>query len=197
MLGDFAPLTSSFLQPGTGYHSPTQTLREHVGLSDPALEVMTDFRRVTAIVARPDETIDEARERMIECGVRLLLVLDEQHKVAGLITATDILGEKPMQMISARGGRRQDLLVRDIMTPQARLEVLDIRDVQHACVGHVVATLQKTGRQHAMVVEFDSDGHQTVRGLFSATQIARQLGVAIDTGRLANTFSEIEMLLAH
>ncbi|HET8611106.1 MAG TPA: CBS domain-containing protein [Burkholderiales bacterium] len=197
MLGDFAPLSSSLLQPGTSYHYPTQEMRERIGLADPALDVMTDLRRVTAIIIQPNETIDEARKRMIECGVRLLLVLDTQRKVVGLITATDILGEKPTLVVSERGCRRQDVLVGDIMTPQARLEVLDIRDVQHACVGHIVATLQKTGRQHAMVVEVGGDGRQIVRGLFSATQIARQLGVAIEPDRMVNTFSEIEMLLAH
>jgi len=36
-----------------------------------------------------------------------------------------------------------------------------------------------------------------VRGLFSATQIARQLGVTIQTTEVARTFSEIEAQLAH
>jgi hypothetical protein len=35
-----------------------------------------------------------------------------------------------------------------------------------------------------------------VRGLFSATQIARQLGVVIATSEVARTFSEIEAQLA-
>lgn len=35
-----------------------------------------------------------------------------------------------------------------------------------------------------------------LRGLFSATQIARQLGVTIHTSEVARTFSEIEALLA-
>jgi hypothetical protein len=59
-----------------------------------------------------------------------------------------------------------------------------------------VATLKKSGRQHAVVVEVDRNGGQTVRGLFSATQIARQLGVAIQTSEVARTFSEIEAQLA-
>ena len=37
---------------------------------------------------------------------------------------------------------------------------------------------------------------QVVRGLFSATQIARQLGAAIQTTEIARTFSEIESMLA-
>jgi hypothetical protein len=91
---------------------------------------------------------------------------------------------------------RGDIQVRDIMTPQERLEVLDLERVRRAKVGHVVAALRKAGRQHAVVVEFDAKGRQSVRGLFSATQIARQLGVTIQTSEVARTFSEIESMLS-
>ena len=124
---------------------------------------------------------------MIQHGVRLLLVVDENRKVVGIITATDLLGEKPLQVIADRGCRREDVRVRDIMTPTHRLEVLHMNDVRSAKVGHIVATLKMAGRQH---------GKQTIRGLFSATQIARQLGVAIQASEIARTFSEIEAQLA-
>jgi hypothetical protein len=35
-----------------------------------------------------------------------------------------------------------------------------------------------------------------VRGLFSASQIARQLGMAIQTAEIANTFAEIKATLS-
>jgi hypothetical protein len=54
----------------------------------------------------------------------------------------------------------------------------------------------KAGRQHALVVESDGRSRQIVRGLFSATQIARQLGATIQTSEIARTFSEIEALLS-
>jgi hypothetical protein len=59
-----------------------------------------------------------------------------------------------------------------------------------------VSTLKQSGRQHALVVERDSARRSVVRGVFSATQIARQLGVAIPTSEIARTFSEIEAQLA-
>jgi len=123
--------------------------------------------------------------------------VDHARAVAGLITANDILGEKPMQVISQGGGRRQDIVVRDIMTPQHQLEVLDMRDVRGARVGHIVATLKETVRQHAVVVDLDAGGRQRLRGLFSLTQIARQLGIALQTTEVARTFSEIEASLTH
>ena len=196
MLRDYSPLRFSLLQAGSGYAQPTQTVPERVTLDDPALQVMTDLRSVTAVIILSGDSVDEAHARMIQRGVRLLLVVDQNRQVVGVITASDILGEKPMQVTAQRGIRRQELLVRDVMTPQNRLEVLDANDVRTAKVGHVVATLRQSGRQHALVVESSGSARQIVRGLFSATQIARQLGVAIPTSEIALTFSEIEAQLA-
>jgi CBS-domain-containing membrane protein len=195
VLRDYAPLKFFRLPAATGYAQPSQVVPDRVTLDDPATNVMTDLRSVTAVIILSGDTADEAHRRMIQRGVRLLLVVDQDRLVVGLITATDILGEKPMQVVTQRAIRREDLLVRDIMTPQSDLEVLDIADVRAAKVGHIVATLKRSGRQHAVVVQRES-ARCTVCGLFSATQIARQLGVAIATSELARTFAEIEAQLA-
>lgn len=196
MLRDYSPLPGAMLQAGVGYAQPTQPVPDKATLEDAATSVMTDLTRVTAVIILPGDTVDEAHRRMVQRGVRLLLVVDQDRKVVGLITATDILGEKPVMAASERGLRREEVLVRDVMTPQERLQVLGMADVRAAKVGHIVSTLQKAGRQHAMVVDHDAKGRQTVRGLFSATQIARQLGVAIQTSEVAHTFSEIEATLS-
>ena len=196
MLRDYAPLQFHALKPAAGYAQPTQVVPERATLEDPALQVMTDFKAVTAVIVLSGDALDEAHRRMIQRGVRLLLVVDQDRRVVGVITATDILGEKPMRIITQRGVRREELLVRDVMSSQETLEVLDLAALRTAKVGHVVATLKGAGRQHALVVEHDATGRQTVRGVFSATQIARQLGVAIPTSEVARTFSEIEAQLA-
>jgi CBS-domain-containing membrane protein len=195
MLRDYAPLHFSLLPAGSGYAQPSQAVPERVTLEDPAQNVMTDFKSVTAVIILSGDTMEEAHRRMIQRGVRLLLVVDQNRQVAGVITVTDIHGEKPMQAVSQRGIRREEVTVRDVMTPQNRLEVMDITDVRAARVGHIVSTLKQSGRQHALVMEREG-GRTFLRGVFSATQIARQLGVAIPTSEIANTFSEIEAQLA-
>jgi len=196
VLRDYAPLGFQLLKAGAGYAQPTQVVPDRATLEDPALQVMTDLKAITAVIVLSGDALDEAHRRMIQRGVRLLLVVDQDRRVVGVITATDILGEKTMQVIAQRGVRREELLVRDVMSAQATLEVLDLGAVRTARVGHIVATLKRSGRQHALVVERDADGGHRVRGLFSATQIARQLGVAIPTSEVARTFSEIEAQLA-
>src|SRR5262249_60553598 len=92
---------------------------------------------------------------MITRSVRLLGVVDERENVLGVLTATDVLGEKMMRVTMERGIPRGDLAVADIMTPASRVEVLAFADVEGARVGHVLETLRRAGRQHALVVDYD------------------------------------------
>jgi CBS domain containing-hemolysin-like protein len=196
MLRTYQALPITMLKPGSGFCAPEQSLRERVSIDDPALDVMTDFERVSAVVIRPTDGIDEALGRMKQRGVRSLLVIDHERVVVGLVTANDVLGEKPMRLVESRHVRHEEILVEDIMTPIHKLEALDIGVVRAAKVGHIVATLQKSGRQHTLV----TDAGGRVRGMFSATQIARQLGVdpaSINPTEIMKTFAEIGELLSH
>lgn len=179
------------------YHQAELQTPRPVGLDSPALEVMTDLRRVQAVTIGPDATLAAASQAMLRNTVRALLVADEKRCILGILTSTDALGEKPMQVVGERGIRYQEVRVRDIMTPRDRLEALDLDAVRAAEVGHIVATLERSGRQHALVVEDAASGRQMVRGIFSASQIARQLGVPINATRIASTFAEIEAAIAH
>jgi len=166
-------------------------------MESPAMAVMTDLERVMAVTIGPGAAIETANQRMIDAAVRLLLVVDGDRRIVGLITATDILGEKPMKHQQRMGGTFSDILVRDIMTPHAGLDVLNLRDVFRARVGDIVASLKSFGRQHALVAERngDSDAHR-VRGIFSTTQIGRQLGMNVIPGEIASTFAELEAVLS-
>ena len=183
------------LKPHSRFRTPVQVLPPRVGLDDPAAAVMTDFAKATAFTIDPDVSVDGAARVMRRRRVHLLLVVDVDNHVLGIVTSNDFGGEKTLQCISARGIAREDALVRDIMTPQERIEVIDMDDVQHAHVGHVVATLKATGRRHAAVVDTDAEGRQYLRGLFAASQLEAQLGVALETPEIANTFAEISAAL--
>ena len=196
MIREFETLKSSHLKTGSTFIRPVQNLPEHVTLSDPATSVMTDLKKVSVVVARSNASMDSANAKMIRYGVRMLLVLDGNDQVAGLLTASDVLGEKPMRFLQNMGGTHADIMVRDIMSTQRELEVLKFEDVQNAEVGQIVATLKKSGRQHALVATEAADGKQMVCGIFSITQIARQLGAQVQGFLLAHTLAEIEAVVS-
>jgi CBS domain containing-hemolysin-like protein len=128
---------------------------------------------------------------MIHRGVRMLLVVDDLNSILGLITASDLTSEKPMQVVQTQGIRHADVMVKDIMTPRERLEVLCMEDVRKARVGDIVHTLKTQGRQHALVVDRAEDRSQVLRGMFSVSQISRQLGATLETAGVAHTFAEL------
>jgi CBS-domain-containing membrane protein len=194
MSPEYRALTWSPLQKGATYKIPRQQPTETVSMDDPALSVMTDFSMVTAQTVPPLESIEAARARMIHHGVRMLLVTDDQNQVLGIITSNDLTSERPMRVIQTQGIRHSDVLVKDIMTPREKLDVICLDDLQSARIGDVVMTLQSQGRQHALIVERQPDRSQILRGMFSASQIGRQLGKPIHTMPVARTFAEIAQL---
>ena|SRR5207253_3378370 len=200
---DYQPLPIRELGANAGFRRPLAPQSARVTPESPAMQAMTDLTRVTPATVRPQAPLADANQFMIARGVRLLLVADDQENVLGVISATDILSERAMRVAIERGLRRDELTVADVMTSAEQVEVIAYEDVVSARVGHVLETLRRAGRQHALVVDFDEvaarrlleppSRRTMVRGIFSLSQIARQLGVAVQTGgEVARTFSEIE-----
>lgn len=210
-----APITEpiSFLRP--------PALPERVHLDDPAVDVMTDFARVEPLTTRVDTPIDEALEHMKTSGVRSLLVNDEAEGVIGLVSSYDIQGEKPIKLIEQSRLPRRSITIGQVMTPKRELEFVDMLSVRGAQVGHVVQTLRKLELRYLLVSQLGEQeetpmeglpdtymrgtewqparipsrpsGTRWIRGLFSAAQISRQLGVDLMTVITpARSLSELE-----
>ena len=144
---------------------------ELVHYHDSAMAVFTDFSRVRPVTVTPDIAIDTALEMMKNAGVRLLLVTDTDGHMIGLISADRIMGDRPVRLAKDRGIDRGDITVEMVMQPQSHVKVLERSHLRDARVGHIVATLTQLEQKHMLVVD-----HGKVSGLFSATQISRQLG---------------------
>jgi len=188
---EYKPLHSRKISLGADLVRPADRPGARATLESPALSVMTDLARIEAATIKLHASMDSANQTMIRLGLRLLFVQDRDGHLAGLITATDILGEKPMRLVQERGIKHSEIGVEDLMTPTGHLEALAFEDVAHAEVGHIVATLKAAGRQHTLVVEHTEDGGVLIRGIFSVSQISRQLGTTIQTSAAATTFSEL------
>lgn len=166
-----------------------------ITLESPALDAMTDLRLTHAAVIEPEATIETANSYMKQRGVRSLFVLNVNQILQGVITATDILGEKPLRFNQERNIKHHEILVSDIMTPLNNLEAISIDEIRRAKVGHIVASLRDAGRQHTLVAEKNAKGDALISGIFSLTQIEKQMGKAIPLTEVAKTFAEIEATL--
>lgn len=190
----YKPLAFRKLKAGSGFHQPSTY--KPVQADSPAIEVMTDLQRITAAVTMADMPLAQATQTMVARSVRLLLVVNAVNEIVGVITARDTMGDRPIKYIQEHRVKHNDLKVQDVMTPLADIEVLSLADVLRAEVGHIIATLKGVGRQHAMVVDTDAAGNEQIRGIFSISQIGRQLGMPLQTFEVAKTFAEIEAMLA-
>jgi CBS-domain-containing membrane protein len=190
-------LPSFHLPEGTRIAQAQPPTGQPVTLESPARSVMTDLTHVRAATIAPDTPLTQARQAMIHQGVRLLFVVSDMPWVGGLITSTDLEGERPMQVISQRSVKYEELMVMDVMSPLASLDAIALEDLAHADVGAVVATLKQLGRRHLLVVQKAGSQHgPQVRGVISQAQVERQLGQPINMVEVAQSFSEISVSLA-
>ncbi len=190
----YRKLTSTVLPHDARVCEPDHAREGRLEMHAPAVDAMTDLRRVRAVTVGPQASVEAAQQRMVAAQVRLLLVVDSQDAVLGLVTARDLLGEKPTRIAVEDGIAHGAVSIERVMVRHDRVQVLDFADVQHSSVGDIVATLHDSGRQHALVLERGATPR--VRGIFSITRIGRRLGVQLDANERPQSFAEIEHLLA-
>jgi CBS-domain-containing membrane protein len=159
---------------------------------------MTDLTLVKAATASPGTLLRQAEQQMIYQGVRMLFVVSEMPAIEGLITTTDLQGDRPMRLVQQRGVRHDELTVGDIMTPLAMLDAIALADLSRARVAHVIATLIRQGRNHLLVTDAAPNGSASprVRGVLSRAQIERQLGRTIEVPEIAHSFAELGQMLS-
>ena len=196
MASPYTILNSYPLPENTPIRHPDYEAYILVKVSNPATDVMTDLTKAIPLTTTADVLIDEALQKMIYCEVRLLLVVDLDDLVLGIVTARDIMGEKPVNFASEERLPRGKIRVADIMTLWRDVSVLHYSEVEKSTVGDIVVTLKEAGRQHALVVEQDqADGGSKIRGIFSTTYIGRKLGIEIHPTGATQSFAELEKAL--
>lgn len=167
-----------------------------VTMESAALDVMTDLTTVRAATVAPDTTLAQAELSMIHQGVRLLFVVSSMPSVDGIITASDLHGERPMRQVQQRGLKYEELTVNDVMTPLSVIDAIDYGALKHARVAQVVDTLLHSSHPHLLVIEHASaTAPVRIRGIISKTQVERQLGTQLLSSEMANSFSEIGQAL--
>jgi CBS-domain-containing membrane protein len=165
---------------GAGYARPKQHFPGGLSVDSPALQAMTDLRKVTALTVERTNTLAATRERMQKLGVRMLLVTGSTGAVLGVVTVTDLDSGRPEKIAAKTGEQPDELYVQDIMTLRGRIEVLMLQDVNKASTGQILNSLRRAGRRHALVLD-DGTEHQ-VCGIFSLTRVCGQIGLDIQPG---------------
>lgn len=146
----------------------------------PAVEAMTDLLRDAPFLTRADRSIHEALQDMIACGVRALLVLDA-GAIVGLVTAADLLGERAVIRVhdapdGGPHGHHADVQVRDVMTPNEELRVLQCATLMNMTIGALEQVFLDESVTHLLVIERRAvDDAAEIRGILSRSRLERHL----------------------
>jgi CBS-domain-containing membrane protein len=168
-----------------------------VSLDSPALAVITDLTQVKAATTAPSTTLRQAEQIMIHQGVRTLFVVREMPSIDGLVTAADLHGDHTLMISQQRHTPYDELRVADVMTPLSELDAIDYEAMKLALVSNVIATLQRAGANHLLVIErATADTPRRVRGIVSRAQVERQLGSPVPVTEVANTFADVAKMLS-
>ena len=194
---------------GAGFRRPTQPQAARVTLESPALrgDDRPDARQPghhpAAGAARRRQPVHDHARRAPAAGGRRARARARRASPRPTCWA-----RRPMRVAIERGLRRDELTVADIMTPAEQVEVIALADVagrarrpraRDAAPRRPPA--RAGGRSRGGRGEAPHERplrRAMVRGIFSISQIARQLGVLLpQAGEVARTFAEIEAALGH
>ncbi len=167
-------------------------------LDSPAVHIMTDLRQRPAVYVDKDCLIDDAHKLMIQRAIRLLFIV-HANEFLGIVTAKDILGERPTKLVYENQRKRNEITVYDIMTAKSQLICMELATLQKAEVGNLVSTMREVTHQHLLIVNQLTDKNiQTddIVGLVSTSQIARLLNQPLDTLNLPSSFYAVQKALS-
>jgi CBS domain containing-hemolysin-like protein len=169
---------------------PTQT--DSITIHSPALLVFTDFKNVSPLVIESSVSASEAERLMQASHVRLKMVVDKRNHFLGVVSLDDLNNQEVIKRIS-QGFRREELTVSDFMRSRDMLMAFSYSELLNASIQDVIDALQASGQQHCLVV--DREKHD-IRGIISASDIARKLKLPIDIDKGSN-FAKISRAIYH
>ena len=195
MTANYRELTHALVPAVTRVTPDPDQQGPQLSLEDSAETVITDFTHTRPYSINATATLAQVSDKMTAAGVRMLFIIDQRGLLQGLITLTDLEGEKPILYIQQHGGNRDEILAQDIMTPLEQIEALEHDEAARSSIGDIVETLKAAGRQHMLVKRDLEDGTAMISGLISASRVEKKLGISIELSHKAQSFAELERAL--
>jgi hypothetical protein len=151
----------------------------HLTAEDPAIRVMTDFRRAIPAAIDARSFIDDAVNCMNRLRVDALLVkpgagVSSAQRAVGLITYYDIERCRLHRCPSATAGKAR-VHVEDAMTWSAELSMLSYESLRSLKASNLYERFQGTGLTHMLVIETLGIGLVMARGLVSRAALTMRL----------------------
>jgi CBS-domain-containing membrane protein len=165
-------------------HLKTHHLPEIIHFDDPAFIAMVDFRNQAPHTLPETTELEAAQHEMEFHGTHFMLVTNSADKLIGVVTASDLLGEKPIQVASHTRIAHDKIQLSHLMTSIEKIPALDVEAVSYAKVANIIKTLHSINSPYALVIRQLDDGTQRLRGYFSTSQMSKQLHQNVRKGAI-------------
>lgn len=172
------------------------SLPELTHLDDPIFNVFVDFQLHRPATINAKQSIDDALLEMKANSAHMLLVLDDNKHIIGLLSSQALHGERPYKIIQEGREKHSDISVASIMLSSDHILCFDYESITSAKIGHLVETFKKHRRHYALVVKKDEAGRAHVQGYFSASRIGRTLSLNTAADHVStSTIQELQSML--
>lgn len=175
-------------------HPPA--LPELTHIDDSAFDVFVDFQFQRPAITLATHSIDEALLEMKANNVHMLLVMDAEKHIIGIISSQALHGEQPYKIIQEGRVKHSDIHVGTIMLPIEQVLCFDYDALKSAKIGNLVETFKKHRRHYALVTKTNTYGVKHIQGYFSASRISRTLSLSTKANQLSEaTIHELQAML--
>jgi hypothetical protein len=159
---------------------------------DLATELLKDFNRQNPLTVRSSEDIHAIGKKLELSGETLCVVINRKDDVIGMLHMKDLIGSLPMSLASQRGSSIADLVAQDVMRPVWSLPTIGFNKLQSLTVDDLLSTFRELHSDYLLVIEtVAGEEDKVVRGLLSADELSRRLGVRVNTTPRPESFSDI------
>lgn len=165
-----------------------------ISLESKAEDIMTDFRKKDPVVIHQHESVDIALARMLATHVRSLLVVDSTNKMIGILTSREVNSSRAMEYAAKHNiKKRSEVEAENIMIPNEKIHAICYDELQskNPTIRDILEHLRTLHERHVLVVEQQSGESFTIRGMISASDIARSLEIELDLALEDTSFSKI------
>lgn len=185
--------TLELLPVGADYHLVHPEEFHHLSPADSALSVFTDFKKHVPQSVMHSLAAMHAESLMRKAHVRMKVVVDQDGELVGVISLNELDDQQFFQVQQSGGMTRDEVKVQDLMIPRSQLMALDYTALSQATIDLLLETLKQNRQQHCLVVDQEEE---QIRGLISATDIARRLHIPLEIEK-PTTFFDIFMAIRH
>ncbi|MGJ8680656.1 CBS domain-containing protein [Paraglaciecola sp.] len=177
-----------------GYEIDHQAVVSPLNLDSPAIEIMANFSRHTALMLMEDMSIEQATTLLISAHMSKALVRNTENQFTGVITLADLQSTKVLSKANQMGISRIDLAISHLMEPKFHCTGIQLQLVLNSSIGDVLETMIVEGLQYILVM---AEANKEIVGMISALDISKILHIPIQIAPKPKNFQEVMLAVVH